>query len=118
MIGRAAQGRPWIFREIAHFPRHRRASAAADGREARELDPAHLADHYAFYGEDAACAPRASTSAGTRSLMAERLFRARCARRQRRPPQFAVVPTIFDCARRAVRAPAVSRREVKPRAMR
>ena len=30
MIGRAAQGRPWIFREIAHFLDDRRAPAAAD----------------------------------------------------------------------------------------
>ena len=32
MIGRAAQGRPWIFREIAHFLDHRRIAAAAAGR--------------------------------------------------------------------------------------
>ena len=32
MIGRAAQGRPWIFREIAHFLATGDASAAAAGR--------------------------------------------------------------------------------------
>ena len=31
MIGRAAQGRPWIFREIAHYLRNRHPSAGADG---------------------------------------------------------------------------------------
>ena len=30
LIGRAAQGRPWIFREIAHFLRHRRAAAGTE----------------------------------------------------------------------------------------
>lgn len=51
MIGRAAQGRPWIFREIAHF--------LATGERLPELDPqsvadillGHLAQLHDFYGE-------------------------------------------------------------------
>jgi tRNA-dihydrouridine synthase B len=51
MIGRAAQGRPWIFREIAHF--------MATGEHLPEPTPAgicsiltgHLQNLYAFYGE-------------------------------------------------------------------
>jgi len=51
MIGRAAQGRPWIFREIAHF--------MATGEHLPEPTPAeicsmltgHLHQLYAFYGE-------------------------------------------------------------------
>ena len=34
MIGRAAQGRPWLFREIEHYPEDRRAPAA--GRSHRD----------------------------------------------------------------------------------
>jgi tRNA-dihydrouridine synthase B len=51
MIGRAAQGRPWIFREIAHFLATGAELAPPTVAEARELVMAHLADHYAFYGE-------------------------------------------------------------------
>ncbi|MEO5699842.1 MAG: tRNA dihydrouridine synthase DusB [Casimicrobiaceae bacterium] len=52
MIGRAAQGRPWIFREIAHFLAHGLALPAPTVAEARMLVVEHLADHYAFHGED------------------------------------------------------------------
>ena len=51
MIGRAAQGRPWIFREIAHFLGSGTLLPAPRVVEARQLLMAHLADHYAFYGE-------------------------------------------------------------------
>ena len=53
MIGRAAQGRPWIFREIAHFLATGTHLPAPTVMEARELIAAHLADHYDFYGEAA-----------------------------------------------------------------
>jgi tRNA-dihydrouridine synthase B len=53
MIGRGAQGRPWIFREIAHF--------LATGEHLPEPSPwevstiliDHLEQLYAFYGEEA-----------------------------------------------------------------
>ena len=51
MIGRAAQGRPWIFREIAHHLRtggHLQAPATAD---VGQWLLAHLHEHYALYGE-------------------------------------------------------------------
>lgn len=51
MIGRAAQGRPWIFREIDHFLRTGEHRAAPDYAEMRGLLLAHLDDHYRFYGE-------------------------------------------------------------------
>ncbi|MEO6565763.1 MAG: tRNA dihydrouridine synthase DusB [Casimicrobiaceae bacterium] len=53
MIGRAAQGRPWIFREIAHFFATGTHLPAPTVAEARALILDHLADHHAFYGEDA-----------------------------------------------------------------
>jgi len=53
MIGRAAQGRPWIFREIAHFLATGEHLPPPTVAEARELIVAHLADHYDFYGETA-----------------------------------------------------------------
>ncbi len=50
MIGRAAQGRPWIFREIAHYLRTGTHRAPPTIGEVRALLAAHLEDHYAFYG--------------------------------------------------------------------
>jgi tRNA-dihydrouridine synthase B len=51
MIGRAAQGRPWIFREIDHFLRTGEHLAAPLVAEVRKLMDEHLRAHYAFYGE-------------------------------------------------------------------
>ncbi|OZI71502.1 tRNA dihydrouridine synthase DusB [Bordetella genomosp. 12] len=51
MIGRAAQGRPWIFREIDHYLRTGQTLAAPSHAEMRDLLLEHLDDHYRFYGE-------------------------------------------------------------------
>jgi tRNA-dihydrouridine synthase B len=53
MIGRAAQGRPWIFAEIAHFLATGDRLPPPTPAALRALIAEHLADHYAFYGEDA-----------------------------------------------------------------
>jgi tRNA-dihydrouridine synthase B len=51
MIGRAAQGRPWIFREIAHFLATGHTPAPPEPAEVRDILLSHLQDLYAFYGE-------------------------------------------------------------------
>jgi tRNA-dihydrouridine synthase B len=51
MIGRAAQGRPWIFREIRHYLDSGERLPAPDPEEMRRIVLGHLAEHYAFYGE-------------------------------------------------------------------
>ncbi len=51
MIGRAAQGRPWIFREIAHFMATGEHMAPPLVAELRRLLLDHLQDHYSLYGE-------------------------------------------------------------------
>jgi tRNA-dihydrouridine synthase B len=51
MIGRAAQCRPWIFREISEFLRSGTIPAAPTVKEARDLLLEHLDEHYGFYGE-------------------------------------------------------------------
>ena len=51
MIGRAAQGRPWIFREIAYFLEHGVLPAPPATREVQGWLTAHLYEHYALYGE-------------------------------------------------------------------
>ncbi|HEY4138287.1 MAG TPA: tRNA-dihydrouridine synthase, partial [Casimicrobiaceae bacterium] len=52
MIGRAAQGRPWIFREIEHFLSTGDELPPPTVEEAHALIVEHLDDHYAFHGED------------------------------------------------------------------
>ena len=51
MIGRAAQGRPWIFREIGHFLATGEHLAPPLIAEVRRLLLDHLHDHYRLYGE-------------------------------------------------------------------
>ena len=51
MIGRAAQGNPWIFREIAHFLETGKHLAPPPVAEVRHTLLAHLENLYAFYGE-------------------------------------------------------------------
>ena len=53
MIGRAAQGRPWIFNEIAHFLATGERAAPPATLQVREWLLAHLDDHYGLYGERA-----------------------------------------------------------------
>jgi tRNA-dihydrouridine synthase B len=51
MIGRAAQGRPWVFRDIAHFLATGTHPAPPLVAEVRHLLLGHLQDHYGLYGE-------------------------------------------------------------------
>lgn len=51
MIGRAAQGRPWIFREISHFMETGRHLPAPGPLEIGKILTGHLGELYEFYGE-------------------------------------------------------------------
>jgi tRNA-dihydrouridine synthase B len=51
MIGRAAQGRPWIFREIAHFLETGEHLPAPEVQQAKQWLLEHLHEHYGLYGE-------------------------------------------------------------------
>jgi tRNA-dihydrouridine synthase B len=51
MIGRAAQGRPWIFREISHFLDTGEHLAPPLVSEVKRLLVEHLHDHYSLYDE-------------------------------------------------------------------
>jgi tRNA-dihydrouridine synthase B len=52
MIGRAAQGRPWIFREINFYLKTGTHLAPPTIAEVREITAEHLQNLYAFYGEE------------------------------------------------------------------
>ena len=51
MIGRAAQGRPWIFREIDHYLKTGKKLAEPSISEVRDILIDHLRNLYNFYGE-------------------------------------------------------------------
>jgi len=51
MIGRAAQGRPWIFREIEHFLKTGEKLPEPGPLEVRAILLGHLENLYSFYGE-------------------------------------------------------------------
>ncbi len=51
MIGRGAQGRPWIFREIAHFLATGERLPEPPLDEVRDILLGHLQELYSFYGE-------------------------------------------------------------------
>ncbi len=51
MVGRAAQGRPWIFREIAHFLETGEHLPAPEVAHAKQWLLEHLREHYELYGE-------------------------------------------------------------------
>ena len=52
MIGRAAQGRPWIFREIDHFIKTGNHLMPPTIDEVEKTTLEHVIDLYNFYGEE------------------------------------------------------------------
>jgi tRNA-dihydrouridine synthase B len=51
MIGRAARGRPWIFRELNYYLENGTQIAPLDKSEVRDIMLDHLSDLYRFYGD-------------------------------------------------------------------
>jgi tRNA-dihydrouridine synthase B len=78
MIGRAAQGRPWIFREIDHFLCTGEVLPAPEVMQVKAWLLEHLDDHYRLYGEVAgARSARKHISWTVRALPGGEAFRAR-----------------------------------------
>jgi len=78
MIGRAAQGRPWIFREIAHFMATGEHLPAPEVRQVKSWLLEHLHDHHALYGEFAGVrSARKHIGWAVRPLPGGEAFRAR-----------------------------------------
>ena len=97
MIGRAAQGRPWIFREIAHYlatGQHLPPPPTADVR-GWLLD--HLQDHYGLYGEDVGVrTARKHIGWAVRALPGGEAFRAVMNTLQTAEAQWRAVCRFFD----------------------
>jgi tRNA-dihydrouridine synthase B len=100
MIGRAAQGRPWIFREIAHFLATGERSPEPRTAEVKAWLVEHLHDHYALYGwDDAGTGVRSARKHigwTVHGLPGGALFRARMNTLDRCEDQLAAVADYFD----------------------
>lgn len=55
MIGRAGQGQPWIFRDIAHYLQTGEILPSPTISELKQIVLQHLAELYQFYGEYSGC---------------------------------------------------------------
>ncbi|MBE7367219.1 tRNA dihydrouridine synthase DusB [Ramlibacter pallidus] len=109
MVGRAAQGRPWIFREIAHFLATGTELAPPLVEEVRRALAAHLQDHYALYGEFTGVrSARKHIGWYVRSLPEGEAFRAQMNAIEDSFTQLSAVERFFDAlAARTDRMPAV-----------
>ena len=97
MIGRAAQGRPWIFREIAHFLATGEHLAPPATLQAKAWLLEHLDDHYALYGEYAGVrSARKHIGWAVRALPGGEAFRSRMNQLESCDDQVRAVGEWFD----------------------
>ena len=97
MIGRAAQGRPWIFREIEHFLATGAKLAPPLVAEIRRVLVEHLHGLYAFYGmQHGVRIARKHIAWYTHSLPDAQTFRQRMNRLETADAQLAAVIGYFD----------------------
>jgi tRNA-dihydrouridine synthase B len=97
MIGRAAQGRPWLFREIAHFLATGEVLPPPRIDEIQQVMNEHLEDHYAFYGEFTGLrTARKHIGWYTRGLSGATAFRHRMNTLDTTREQLAAVNAFFD----------------------
>ncbi len=97
MVGRAAQGRPWIFREIAHFLATGTHLAPPLVSEVKRLLVEHLQDHYQLYGEFSGVrSARKHIGWYVRSLPGGEAFRAQMNTLESSTAQVAAVARFMD----------------------
>ena len=110
MIGRAAQGRPWIFGEIAHLLQHGTPAPAPATLEVRQWLVEHLHEHYELYGEASGVrSARKHIGWAVRSLPGGEAFRAAMNTLDRSDAQLGAVAMFFEAlAERHERLPAAN----------
>lgn len=96
MIGRAAQGRPWIFREIDHYFRTGQSLPPPEVTEIHQVLIKHLHDLYHFYGEYSGVRiARKHISWYTKGLIGSAAFRHSMNQLQTTEDQLAATNTFF-----------------------
>lgn len=97
MIGRAAQGRPWLFGEAMHFLETGRHLPPPEVTEIHRVLVAHLHDLYVFYGEETGMrVARKHISWYTRGLAGSAAFRHAMNQLQTCGEQLAAVDEFFS----------------------
>lgn len=97
MIGRAAQGRPWFFREIAHYLKTGEHLAAPNIEEVKEVLLGHLSELYQFYGEYSGCRiARKHIAWYTKGLRSSNEFRQNMYKVETTAEQALVVESYFN----------------------
>mgnify|MGYP003491213293 CR=1 FL=1 len=97
MIGRAAQGRPWIFREVAHYLKTGEHLAAPEIADVKAVLMGHLAELYQFYGEYSGCRiARKHIAWYTKGLRSSNEFRQSMYKVENTAEQAKVVAAYFD----------------------
>ena len=97
MVGRAAQGRPWIFRELVHFMATGTHLAPPLVAEVKRLLLDHLLDHYALYGEFTGVrTARKHIGWYVKTLPGGEAFRARMNRLEQGQAQLQAVTDYFE----------------------
>jgi tRNA-dihydrouridine synthase B len=97
MIGRAAQGRPWLFREIAHYIETGAHLPPPQSEEIRDVLIGHMHELYAFYGEHTGLrVARKHISWYTKGLAGSAQFRHRMNQLESIAEQLQAVTDFFD----------------------
>ncbi len=97
MIGRAAQGRPWVFREIAHYLATGELLPSPPTHDVKAWLLEHLHDHYSLYGELAGTrTARKHIGWAVHALPGGQAFRAVMNTLESTAAQLRAVQTFFD----------------------
>jgi len=97
MVGRAAQGKPWIFREITHYLATGERLPPPLVSEVRRILVDHLQEVHAFYGDEAGVPiGRKHIAWYTKKLDGSAAFRMRLNRLETAREQLAAIDGFFD----------------------
>jgi tRNA-dihydrouridine synthase B len=97
MIGRAAQGRPWLFREIEHYLQTGTYLLSPQVEEIQRVLAGHLDDLYDFYGEHTGLrVARKHISWYTKGLPGSAVFRHRMNQLESVDEQMQAVTDFFE----------------------
>jgi len=97
MIGRGAQGRPWIFRELLAFHRGDQKNVPLEKNELRDTMLGHLKELHRFYGESVGVrVARKHLTWYSKQLVNADEFRYQAVRAERAREQIRLIREYFD----------------------
>lgn len=103
MIGRAAQGAPWIFRDVVYYLQTGKLPEALSAETIIEIILTHIQDIYAFYGEYSGCRiARKHIAWYTKSLDNSNKFRQEMYLQESTAAQFLFLQSFLQAAQQQV----------------